>query len=263
VSRMRIAIARSILVEIRRTLRRVPERTREVFVGPAPDHVRTEQGTVLPVPPGWALLPPGDAGLTRRVKAAGPTWTVREKRGRKLFSRGVWAPAEHIASAREALELERQDPKWARRLESGRARRDAAQQTYALEFHAAVVQFLGFSPRHASLAHEVAIAVTEHAVPVGSGTVARTQRIPLPQRAEAAVIAWLRHQTTGYDTMKIPRIRGMRREVRRALAEQSRSVLQAYRRDVVIDQERCVLRRALAARPTATEIEVDEDFDYE
>ena len=239
------------------------ERTREVFVGPAPDHVRTDQGLVLAVPAGWALLPPGDAGLTRRVKAAGPTWTVREKRGRKLFSRGVWAPAEHIASARAALELERQDPKWARRLESGRARRDAAQQTYVVDFHAAVVQFLGFAPRHAILADEVATAVTEHAVPVGSGTVARTQRIPLPQRAEAAVIAWLRHQTTGYDTMKIPRIRGMRREVRRALAEQSRRVLSGYRRDVAVDPAQCVLRRALAARPTVAEIEVDEDFDFD
>jgi len=245
------------------TFPRVPERTREVVVGPAPNQVRTEQGEVLTVPPGWALLPPGGAGLTRRVKAAGPTWTVREKRGRKLFSRGVWAPAEHIASAREALELERQDPKWARRLETGRARRDAAQQTYVLEFHAAVVQFLAFSPRHVILAVEVATAVTEHAVPVGSGTVARTQRIPLPQRAEAAVIAWLRHQTTEYDTMKIPRIRGMRREIRRALAEQSRRVLQGYRRDVVVDRERCVLRQALAARPAAAEIEVDEDFDLE
>ena len=28
-------------------------------------------------------MPPGDAGLTRRVKAAGPSWTVIEKRGRK------------------------------------------------------------------------------------------------------------------------------------------------------------------------------------
>lgn len=54
-----------------------------------------------------------------------------------------------------------------------------------------------------------------HAVPVGSGTVARTQLIPLEQRAEAAVIAWMRHQTTAYDRMSIARIKGERREVRR------------------------------------------------
>jgi Fe-S cluster biosynthesis and repair protein YggX len=45
--------------------------------------------------------------------------------------------------------------------------------------------------------------VTAHATPVGSGTVARTERIPLEQRAESAVIAWMRHQTTAYDSMKI------------------------------------------------------------
>eukprot|EP01035_Chromulina_nebulosa_P056444 gene56444-77358_t len=57
-----------------------------------------------------------------------------------------------------------------------------------------------------------------HATPVGSGTVARTKRIPIEQRAEAATIAWMRHQTTGYDSMTIPREKGLRREVRRMLA---------------------------------------------
>jgi hypothetical protein len=52
---------------------------------------------------------------------------------------------------------------------------------------------------HADLANQMAWAVTDHATPVGSGTVARTKRIPVEQRAEAAVIAWMRHQTTGYD----------------------------------------------------------------
>jgi hypothetical protein len=60
--------------------------------------------------------------------------------------------------------------------------------------------------------------------------VARTTRIPIERRAEAATIAWMRHQTTGYDSMKIPRVKGKRREVRRMLAERSRELLQAYRR---------------------------------
>ena len=38
---------------------------------------------------------------------------------------------------------------------------------------------------------------------MGSGTVARTKRCPLSE-AEAAVIAWMRHQTTAYDSMVIP-----------------------------------------------------------
>jgi hypothetical protein len=70
----------------------------------------------------------------------------------------------------------------------------------------------------------------DHATPVGSGTVARTKRIPIEQRAEAAVSAWLRHQTTGYDGMVIPRVKGKRREVRRILAARSKELLDGYRR---------------------------------
>ena len=70
----------------------MPEDAQLVSPGPSERTVRTAAGEVLTVPDGWELLPPGDAGLTRRVKAAGPTWTVQEKRGRKKFSRGVWAP---------------------------------------------------------------------------------------------------------------------------------------------------------------------------
>jgi tryptophan-rich sensory protein len=49
----------------------------------------------------------------------------------------------------------------------------------------------------------LADAVTQHATPVGSGTVARTECIPTHERAEAAVIAWMRHHTTAYDEMAI------------------------------------------------------------
>lgn len=221
----------------------MPERTRELLVGPAPHRPRTEAGEILEVPSGWALLPPGDAGLTRRVKAAGPTWTIREKRGRKLFSRGMWAPAEHIDAARAALEVERADPRYEQRLAAGRRRRDNAQAEYVVEFAVAVVGFLAFAPVHRALALDLAEAVTRHAAAVGSGTVARTERIPVERRAEAAVIAWLRHHTTGYDDLKIPRIKGMRREVRRMLAEQSRRMLATYRRGDAMPS--CPLRRAL------------------
>jgi len=80
--------------------------------------------------------------------------------------------------------------------------------------------------------------------PVGSGTVARTKRIPVEQRAEAAVIAWLRHQTTGYDGMVIPRVKGKRREVRRMLARCSHQLLDGYCRGQPVP-EGCPLQRAL------------------
>ena len=66
--------------------------TQTFLPGPAPDTVRTLSGQTLPVPAGWLLLPPGDAALTRRVKAAGGFWLVQEKVGRRMFSRGIWAP---------------------------------------------------------------------------------------------------------------------------------------------------------------------------
>ena len=93
-----------------------------------------------------------------------------------------------------------------------------------------MVSFLGFHANYFDLARQTARAVPDHATPVGSGTVARTKLIPVEERAEAAVIAWLRHQTTGYDSMVIPRIKSKRREVRRMLARRSHELLERYRR---------------------------------
>jgi hypothetical protein len=182
-------------------------------------------------PAGWACLPPGDAGLTRRVKAAGPSWAVIEKRGRKAFSQGLWAPAETIEAARAALEVERATEGYAKKRQADSARRQRVQAEYVESFEASVLRFLRFAPRWAPLAAELAARISAHATPVGSGTVARTQRIPVEERAEAATIAWMRHQTTAYDHMSIPRVAGKRREVRRELAEISRAVLDVHRRD--------------------------------
>jgi hypothetical protein len=213
--------------------------------GPTPNTVRAADGSLRSVPDGWVLVPPGDAALTRRVKAAGDHWAVQEKRGRKVFSRGVWAPAATVERVRAELEAERSTEGFAKRKEADARRREKAQTEYVEDFHAAVVGFLHFHPAHAALADRLARAVTDHATPVGSGTVARTKRIPVERRAEAAVIAWMRHQTTGYDGMAIPRVKGKRREVRRMLARRSNELLVRYRRGEPTD-ERCPLTRALA-----------------
>jgi Uncharacterized conserved protein (DUF2293) len=214
--------------------------------GPTSNTVRAADGTVLTAPGGWSLLPPGDAGLTRRVKAAGDHWIVQEKKGRKVFSRGVWASSATIESIRAELEAERSGVGYARRKEAEARRREKAQAGYVEDFHGSVVAFLAFHLVHADLADRLARAVTEHATPVGSGTVARTRRIPVEQRAEAAVIAWMRHRTTGYDGMAIPRVKGERRVVRRMLARRSRELLQRYRRGEPIGED-CPLKLALAA----------------
>ena len=212
--------------------------------GPTPNTVRTTSGQVLTAPEGWVLFPPGDAALTRRVKAVGDHWVVAEKKGRKVFSQGVWAPAATIDRIRAELEAERSTESFAKRKESDAKRRDKAQEEYVEDFLGAVLTFLAFHSSHAELADRLAKAVTEHATPVGSGTVARTKRIPVEQRAEAAVIAWMRHQTTGYDSMTIPRVKGQRREIRRMLAQRSKELLARYRRGES-GWEECPLTKAL------------------
>ena len=215
--------------------------------GPTPNTVLAADGTVLNAPEGWVLLPPGDAALTRRVKEAGEHWVVQEKKGRKTFSRGVWAPAATIERIRAELETERSTDGYARRKQADARRRDKAQAEYVEDFFGAVLAFLAFHPNYTDLADRLARAVTDHTTPVGSGTVARTKRIPVEQRAEAAVIAWLRHQTTGYDDMAIPRVKGKRREVRRLLAQRSKELLARYRREEPAP-EGCPLKEALAGQ---------------
>ena len=212
--------------------------------GPTPNTVRSPDGKVIAVPGNWILLPPGDAALTRRVKAADEHWIVSEKRGRKVFSRGVWASGETIDRIRHELEAERSTEGFAKRQAAAVRRREKDQAEYVEDFFTTVLRFLAFHPNHADLANSMAQAIAEHATPVGSGTVARTKRIPIEQRAEAAVIAWMRHQTTGYDGMIIPRVKGKRREIRRILAQRSKELLAQYRRCDTVG-EACPLKQAL------------------
>lgn len=223
----------------------MPVETLEVRPCPKPRHVFSTQGEILRIPEGWALLQPGDAALSRRIKKDGPTWTVKEKKGRKMFSRGIWAPANRIAILRKELEAERADPRYEKKLEAGRKRRAIQQSEYAEDFEYAVAVFLDFHSRYQLLARELAKRIAAHAVPVGSGTVARTQRIPIEQRAEAATIAWMRHQTTAYDHMHIPREKGKRREVRRMLAQESHFLLKQYRAGNAIKVGTCPLQSAI------------------
>lgn len=209
--------------------------------------IRTAEGYPLEVPGDWALLEPGDAMLTRRVKAAVSVWVMQERKGRRTMSRGVWAPAAVIERVRREVAAARSEPGYQKKLDAGRARRDQQQAAYAEDFEAAIVAFLAFAPKYGAMAGAMAKLVAAHAVPVGSGTVARTRRIPIEERAKAAVIAWMRHHTTAYDRMHIPRIKGKRREVRRKLAKQSIAVLTPYRNGEA-GPAGCPLDAALRAR---------------
>lgn len=240
----------------------MPIETLEVRPFSKPRHVLSADGCILAVPTGWILLPPGDAALSRRIKQDGPTWTMVEVKGRKRFSKGIWAPAARIVALRAELLVERQNPAYQRKLTSGRKRRAAEQEVYAEDFRGAVLACLDFHPVHAAKAEALSRLIADHSVPVGSGTVARTERIPINQRAAAALIAWMRHQTTGYDRMVIPREKGQRREVRRMLARHSVQLLKNYRQGRAIDETNCPLMQALnqlkpppAAQPPASPVQ--------
>lgn len=231
---------------------KVPNQSREVRPHSHPRKVVSLEGSVLSIPEKWALLSPGDAALTRRVKAAGPSFTVKEKKGRRLISLGIWADKECIELNRLKLLVERQKPAYNKQLQAGRERRAKQEANFAIEFRKEILSYLKFHSRYQSLAEEMATLIADHATPVGSGTVARTQRISIEKRAEAATIAWMRHQTTAYDSMHIPRIKGERRETRRRLAAKSKELLESYRRGLDADPERCTLQRALASQKKAT-----------
>lgn len=217
----------------------------EVRPCPKPGHVLSPEGKVMAVPEGWVLLEPGDAMLTRRAKATLPCWSMKRWRKGRFESLGLWADAGSLDRLRSEVRAARQDDAYQERLLASRRRRERTQQRYAQDFESAVRDFLGFASEHADLADRLSRAISEHAVPVGSGTVARTRRISIEKRAEAATLAWLRHHTTDYDHMHVPHVKGRRREIRQQLARSSRQLLQHYRKGEPAGVGGCPLAKAL------------------
>jgi hypothetical protein len=204
-----------------------------------------EKGEILLPPASWSFLPAGDAGITRKVTSKGVFWRVEVKKGRRIISLGIWAPVSTINQAREELEKLRLTDGYKKKRVTDVKRRDRKQLEYDVEFCKAVETYLGFDARYNAIEKKLARAVTIHAIPVGSGTVARTQMIPIEERARHAVIAWMRHQTTTYENVKIARIKGERRAVRREFAEQSIALLSNYRQGRITSDD-CPLKKALS-----------------
>lgn len=202
-------------------------------------------GKILIVPSGWSFLAAGDAGVTRKVTAKGEYWRVEYPKGRRTFSSGIWAPTNTIIQAKQDVQQVRATDQYRKKQMYAADRREKQQADYETEFCRTVEDFLCFHPAHKELEKKLAMAVTAHAIPVGSGTVARTQMIPVEERAARAVIAWMRHQTTAYDNLKIARIKGERHAVRRMLAQQSVDLLANYREGNLIPLD-CPLKKALS-----------------
>ncbi len=184
------------------------------------------KGEICTPPPGWTFLPAGDAGITRKVTSQGAYWRVEAKR---------------------AVQQIRLTDEYQKKQIYAAERREKKQIEYDAEFCRAVECFLDFHGNYKELEQKLAKAVTNHAIPVGSGTVARTQMIPVEERAALAVMAWMRHQTTAYDQLKIARVKGERRAVRRSLAQQSAELLAGYR-EGRSPLAHCPLQKALEKR---------------
>lgn len=203
-----------------------------------------ENGQPVTPPEGWAFLPAGDAGVTRKVSSAGVFWRVQVKMGRRIISKGLWAPKDTIELAVLQMQSTRQTELYQKKVEAAKRRREKIQTEYVDDFCNQVERFLNFHPIYKEMGAKMAKLVSLHATPVGSGTVARTATISIEERASRAVIAWMRHQTTAYDQMPIARIKGERRRVRRMLAQRSVELLESYRKGEPIKID-CPLYAAL------------------
>ena len=203
-----------------------------------------QKGEILTPPEDWSFLPAGDTGITRKVTSKGTFWRVEVKKGRRTISLGIWAPSRTIEQAQQDVKEVRLTDEYKKKQTYAVERREKKQVQYDAEFCQAVEQFLNFHNKYKELEKNLAKAVTDHAIPVGSGTVARTQLIPIEERAALAVIAWMRHQTTAYDDLKIAHVKGERRAVRKSLAQQSVALLASYREGRAAT-EHCPLQKAL------------------
>lgn len=189
-----------------------------------------EEGNTLRPPAHWVFLPAGDAGITRKVSCHKLFWRVQIKKGKRHISKGIWAPAELIQQAIQEVTQARNTPEYEQKKAYTAAYRQKKETAYAKDFLLQIKTFLNFDPAFHELETMLAQQITQHAIPVGSGTVARTKQIPIAERAERATIAWMRHHTTIYDNMQIAHIKGERRKIRRMLAEESRKLLNLYRK---------------------------------
>lgn len=189
-------------------------------------------GKVVSLPDNWTLIKSGDAGLTRRLKSCGaPYWTLVHKRRNRIEKCGLFMDKAVAEAVKTELDAERATPEYQKQLDSSRKAREKKQKLYEADFYAALLDYLNFAPCYREIAEKLAAQVSAHAV-------------PLEQRAEAAVIAWMRHRTTAYDSMTIARVKGERRAVRRQLASLSRQILDRYRRGEAVERG-CPLYRAV------------------
>lgn len=217
----------------------------QISVSPGPRNTLIDEyGKQITPPSDWDFLPAGDAGVTRRVTSKGKFWRVSIKKGKRTVSKGIWAPSATIQRACKEMAELRNSENYKRKLDSQRQKRNEKQLEFIGDFMHTVRKFLNFDQKYTEVERVMAIAISKHATPVGSGTVARSSNLTISEKASKATIAWMRHQTTAYDHMIIPKAKGARREVRKLLAHKSIELLANYRNGKPI-KEGCPLMKAV------------------
>ncbi len=144
------------------------------------------------------FLPAGDATLSRRARKYSPlsAVVVRFSRARKRYERqGLLVAAEAIDRAQQ--ECEADADKRAELREKAAVRRQAEDR----ELVAAMTQLI--ADRYPGCPAEETQRIAEHTAQRGSGRVGRSAagRALDPQAVELAVVAWIRHQHTHYDSL--------------------------------------------------------------
>jgi hypothetical protein len=105
-----------------------------------------ENGHPVTPPEGWAFLPAGDAVVTRKVSSAGAFWRVQVKMGRRIISKGLWAPKDTIELAVLQMQSTRQTELYQKKVEAAKRRREKTQTEYVDDFCNQVERFLNFHP---------------------------------------------------------------------------------------------------------------------
>lgn len=105
--------------------------------------------------------------------------------------------AEAIARAREAAE--HTATQRARLRQQSARQRARAEDNYRADLTKAILEYLSFHPAHSQLASDIAEGAAQQAAEVGSGRVGRVQALTVPERAELAARAWIRHRYTNYE----------------------------------------------------------------
>jgi len=138
-------------------------------------------------PEGYAFLPAGDAGMTRRAKQMSEIVLIaREWRGGYPRITGIWSPADVLKAAKEIQQAS------AERRQKDRERRqnrdfNKARKEIRLQF-----------PSIPAFDLE---AVVRRAFTIGNGTVGRAGALDLSEQCRMAVVAHVRHTHTAYDRL--------------------------------------------------------------